>query len=150
MGTLNHGELTVMCTNLQKACEKQLRSEEAALFGRLATYFSEKTEKPGRQATLQEIGLIIDEEIATLYLEANEQADKAQDRGAKRALLWGEKVTRLHKSFLTRLERNPKLLDETPVWVCESCGFLFVGAAPPAVCPICKVPNIKIHKMEVK
>ena len=149
MGAFNHGELTVICTNLRKACEKQLRSEEAALFGKLATYFSGKTECPG-QATLQEIGAVIDEELATLYPQANEQAEAAGDRGAKRALLWGEKVTRLHKSFLIRLERNPKLLDETPVWVCESCGFLFVGAVSPAICPICKVPNIKIHKMEVR
>ncbi len=149
MGTLNHGELTVMCTNLKKACEKQLRSEEAALFGQLATYFMEKTEKPAK-ASLQEIGLLIDEEIATLYPEANSLANEAEDRGAKRALLWGEKVTRLHKGFLTRLERNPKLLEESSVWVCESCGFLFVGEAPPPICPICKVPNFKIHKMEVR
>ncbi len=74
MGAFNHGELTVICTNLRKACEKQLRSEEAALFGNLATYFSGKTESPG-QATLQEIGAVIDEELATLYPQANEQAE---------------------------------------------------------------------------
>ena len=149
MDRFNHGGLAVICTNLRKACEKQLRDEEATLFGDLAAYFSGKTESPG-QATLQEIGAVLDEELATLYPAANEQAEAAGDRGAKRALLWGEKVTRLHKSFLMRLERNPKLLEETPVWVCESCGFLFVGAAPPAICQICKVPNIKIHRMEVR
>jgi len=142
METLNE----VMCTNLQKACEKQLRSEEAALFGELAAYV--KSKKPaGNGGSLADLSALIDEELTTLYPKANEEANSAADRGAKRALLWGEKVTRLHKSFLMRLERNPNLLDESDVWVCESCGFLFVGATPPAVCPICKVPSFKIHKI---
>ena len=30
------------------------------------------------------------------------------------------------------------------IWVCDICGFVFIGDVPPKVCPICKVPGFKI------
>ena len=34
-------------------------------------------------------------------------------------------------------------LMNTNVYVCDICGFIYVGDEPPAICPICKVPNVK-------
>lgn len=31
--------------------------------------------------------------------------------------------------------------DGETVWICLNCGFLFKGATPPAMCPVCKHPQ---------
>ncbi|MEG1753613.1 MAG: rubredoxin, partial [Christensenella sp.] len=36
----------------------------------------------------------------------------------------------------------------TSVYVCDICGFIYVGDALPQICPVCKVPNMKILKVE--
>ena len=30
------------------------------------------------------------------------------------------------------------------IWVCDICGFVYIGDNPPKVCPVCKVPSLKI------
>jgi len=60
-------------------------------------------------------------------------------------LVWGEKATKLLKSLLTRYEKQGNaLLENTNVYVCDICGFVYVGEQPPDVCPVCKVPSFKI------
>lgn len=50
------------------------------------------------------------------------------------------------KSLLVRYEKQgAKLTENTGVFVCEICGFVYVGDTPPEICPICKVPSFKIH-----
>ena len=39
-------------------------------------------------------------------------------------------------------------LKNKKIWVCDICGFVYIGDTPPKVCPVCKVPSIKI--LEVK
>jgi len=64
-------------------------------------------------------------------------------------LVWGEKVSKLLKSLLVRYEKQKQgLLENTSVWVCEICGFVYVGERPPEICPICKVPGFKIHAVQ--
>lgn len=141
-------ELCALCSNLQKACSKQLRNEEAALFGKLASFYDQhrKTEPNAGYQTLLDR---INEDLARAYVQANEQAALAQDRGAMRALVWGEKVSKLLKSLLVRYEKQKQgLLENTGVWVCEICGFIYIGEQPPEICPICKVPSFKIHAVQ--
>ncbi|MFA6934481.1 MAG: hypothetical protein WCR70_04360 [Sphaerochaetaceae bacterium] len=72
-----------------------------------------------------------------------------EDRGAMRALVWSEKVTRILKSLLLRYEKEGnQMLDKTGVYVCTICGFIYVGENPPELCPICKVPSWKFEKIE--
>ena len=60
-------------------------------------------------------------------------------------LVWSEKVTRMAASILSRYEsEGGAFLENTKVWVCDICGFIYIGEVPPAVCPICKVPGFKI------
>lgn len=40
------------------------------------------------------------------------------------------------------------MLENTGVYVCTVCGFVFVGDAPPEQCPVCKVPSWKFEKIE--
>ena len=71
------------------------------------------------------------------------------DRGALRVKVWGEKVTTIQKSLLERYEREgEKFLDNTQVWICTVCGFIYVGDKAPALCPVCKVPDWKFETVK--
>ncbi len=148
MRELSAQELGALCSNLQKACSKQMRSEEAALFGELASFYDQRREALPK-AEYRMLLQLINDDLGRAYAEANEQASAAKDRGALRALVWGEKVTKLLKSLLVRYEKQQAgLLENTKVWVCEICGFVYVGEQPPEICPICKVPSFKIHAVQ--
>ena len=71
------------------------------------------------------------------------------DRGAQRICVWGEKVTNMLYALLGRYQREGEaFLENTQVWVCSVCGFLYIGDTPPALCPVCKVPAWKFDKIE--
>jgi rubrerythrin len=66
-----------------------------------------------------------------------------------RVLVWSEKVTRILKSLLNRYKKmGDALLENTGVYVCTICGFVYVGDTPPELCPVCKVPNWKFEEIE--
>ena len=76
-------------------------------------------------------------------------ADAALDRGAARICVWGEKVTRMLSSLLDRyLREGEAMLEGQEVWVCATCGFIWIGENPPELCPVCKVPAWKFEKAE--
>lgn len=61
----------------------------------------------------------------------------------------GEKVTRMLASLVNRyLNEGEKMLEDTNIWVCTTCGFVYVGDNPPQLCPVCKVPDWKFEKIE--
>ena len=99
--------------------------------------------------SFQQLNDLIEQDLNSGYPNAKEIATGDTDRGALRALVWGEKVTRILSSLLTRYEtQKDALLDNTNVYVCEICGFIYIGSEAPAICPVCKVPNMKIRKIE--
>ena len=82
------------------------------------------------------------------YPYANAVAQKNADRGAMRSLVWSEKVTRMMNSVLKRYEKEgDKMLENTGVYICTVCGFLYVGDEAPQLCPVCKVPSWKFDKV---
>ncbi len=141
-------QVSALCSNLARGCEKQYKAEEAALFAQLADYFkaiSAPAESPDVKALLS----LVEKDLSAGIPAASETAAQAKDRGALRALVWNEKVTRILKSLLARYEREgEKMLAETGVYVCTICGFVYVGDAPPALCPVCKAPSWKLAKVE--
>jgi rubrerythrin len=138
-------EVEALCTNLQKACTKQHRIREAEILGKIAAFYGQQTQENG-EADLAALMARIESDLGDGYRNANEAAKAAADRGALRALVWGEKATKLLKSLLMRYDRQKEQLTEgTNLYVCEICGFVYVGDQPPTVCPICKVPSFKIH-----
>ena len=76
-------------------------------------------------------------------------ASDNKDRGAMRALVWNEKVTRILKSLLLRYQKQGNsMLVNTGIYVCTICGFIYIGDKLPELCPVCKVPNWKFEKIE--
>lgn len=145
---LSFMELSALCSNLSKGCEKQYRTEEADLFRQLAEYYGGKGSK-AYKAQVSDLVTLIEADLSSGYENANRCAAAALDRGALRALTWGEKVSRILSSLLNRYEKKgDALLENTNVYVCEICGFVYIGDEAPEICPVCKVPNLKIVKIQ--
>ncbi len=141
-------ELSVICSNLARGCEKQYLAAEAEKFKTLADFFRGKAELPS-EASPEELLSCLRQDLNLGFPYGQETAKKAGDRGAQRCQVWSEKVTRMLESLLTRYQsEGEKMLENTGVWVCSVCGFVYVGDAPPALCPVCKVPAWKFDKME--
>lgn len=144
MREMTDGELAAVFSNLARGCEKQYKSEEAKLCSELADYYTSKVKLPQNTDFTVLLGKI-NENLADEFVTAKNDEENASDRGAKRVLTWSEKVTRITASLLARYEKEGNaMLENTKVWVCDICGFIYIGDVPPAVCPICKVPSFKI------
>lgn len=144
---LTAGELSALCSNLAKGCEKQHLTEATALFYQLADYYRSKAtlHSPGK---LEDIVRVLKHDLAESYSQANTIASAKADRGALRALAWSEKVSRMANSLLEKYAQEGKaMLENTKVYVCEICGFIYVGNDLPEICPVCKVPNYKISQI---
>lgn len=144
--SLTNEEITYICSNLAKACEKEYKEEEQNLFAELATYFEEKTkEVPGTIEDIKETNKQEQKDIE----QAMKIADENSDRGAKRVLTWATKTSNMMKIILENYEKKGiDYIKNTKIWVCDICGFIYIGEEPPKVCPVCKVPSFKI--LEVK
>lgn len=144
---LSYGELSALCSNLSKGCEKQYRLEEAGLYAQLAEYYKSKS-KPVDESKFEALSALIQEDLGR-YVTANSVSAAQADRGALRALVWSEKVTRILSSLLSRYEKQKDaLIENTNVYVCEICGFIYVGDESPEICPVCKVPSLKIKMID--
>lgn len=141
-------EISALCTNLARGCEKQYKPQEAALFTELAEYFK-TVSAPAKDPNFDKLIALIEKDLEEGFTNANAVASDAKDRGALRTLVWSEKVTRILKSLLIRYQKEgDAMLENTGVYVCTICGFVFIGDNPPEVCPVCKVPNWKFEKVE--
>jgi len=138
------GEMSALFSNLAKGSEKQYRVEEAERFNELAEYYKSISKSTGNEQ-LSDISDLVRQNLNTDYSHANVIAEKYSDSGALRALVWSEKVTRILFSILNRYEKQKtELLKNKNIYVCEICGFVYLGDKPPQICPVCKVPNLKI------
>ena len=141
-------EISALCTNLARGCEKQYKPEEAALFTELAGYFKAAS-TPANDPDFDKLIALIEKDLEEGFPNANAVASDVNDRGALRALVWSEKVTRILKSILTRYQKEgDAMMENTGVYVCTICGFVYIGDTPPEICPVCKVPNWKFEKIE--
>ena len=148
MKELSPLEISALCTNLARGCEKQYKPEEAALFNQLAEYFKKAT-APAKSPNFDQLIALIEKDLEEGFPAANTVAEDVRDRGALRALVWSEKVTRILKSLLTRYQKEGEaMLQSTGVYVCTICGFIYIGDNLPDICPVCKVPNWKFEKVE--
>ena len=140
-------ETSALCTNLAKGCEKQYQPEQAAAFRKLAEWFASQS-RGAAEPTFERLLQLVDTDLAEDYPAANAASRENADRGALRSLTWSEKVTRILKSLLDRYAREGEaMLENTGVYVCTICGFVYIGDDLPEVCPVCKVPNRKFEKI---
>lgn len=141
-------EISALCTNLARGCEKQYKPEEEALFNELAEYFKAAS-APIEEPDFDKLITLIEKDLEEGFPNAKSVSTDQKDRGALRALTWSEKVTRILKSLLIRYQKyGDKMLENTSVYVCTICGFVYIGDNLPEVCPVCKVPNWKFEKVE--
>lgn len=144
---LSAGQLAALCSNLARGCEKQYKQEEADLFKQLADYFTAVVPAVN-DASVKKIAKELQTD-ADNYAAVRATADANADRGAARVCVWGEKVTRMLSSLVNRyLNEGEAMLKDTNIWVCTTCGFVYIGDTPPQLCPVCKVPDWKFEKIE--
>ncbi len=123
-------------------------TKEADAFRRLAAFFKGEA-APVQEASTAKLLELIEKDLSVGYIYGNAVAGDKRDRGALRCQVWSEKVTRMLQSLLTRYEaQGDKMLQNTDVWVCTICGFVYVGDNAPELCPVCKVPAWKFEKVE--
>lgn len=141
-------EMSVICSNLARGCEKQYLPRQAEDFRKLAEFFRFKAESV-QEASTQKLLELIEQDLSVGYPYGHAVAGEKPDRGALRCQVWSEKVTRMLQSLLNRYEsEGDKMLENTGVWVCTVCGFVYVGDVAPELCPVCKVPSWKFEKVE--
>lgn len=143
---LNSEEISVICSNYAKGAEKQYLKEEAEIFAELASYFTSKAK--ATDGSIEELLKLNQEDVSIRIPKANAVAQKEVDRGAMRALVWDEKTTKMLGSLLkTYLEKGKDYFQEK-LFLCDICGFAYRGENAPDVCPVCKVPNLKITEIK--
>lgn len=143
---LSDSEIAYICSNLAKACEKQYLENEQKMFQDLYEYFDKKI--VAKEGNINDVSEKIDNDI-NMFNEASKVADEVNDSGAKRVITWATKTSNIIKNILSKYQNNGvDYIKNTKIWVCDICGFVYIGNEPPKICPICKVPNFKI--LEVK
>lgn len=148
MFRLSAGELSALCSNLARGCEKQYKPEESRLFGQLADYFAGITPE-AEKADMEALSELLQKDVETGYETVRSTAEDKRDRGALRVCVWGEKVSLILNGLLRRYQNEGEaFLANTEIWVCTTCGFVYVGDNPPELCPVCKVPAWKFEKVE--
>jgi len=145
---LSAGEISVICSNLAKGCEKQQLAAEMEAFNKIAEYYKKKSATEHGK-TLNEAAKILDGDLADGIMAANTAAKAEADRGALRSLVWSEKVGTMMKILFERFDKEgDAMLENTRIFVCDICGFIYIGDVPPEMCPVCKVPSFKITQVE--
>ena len=144
---MSYGEISALCSSLARGCEKQYLEEESKLFTKLSNYYKNKA-KIKDHGDFNELIARINKDLKLNYPKARNVATEKKDRGALRVITWGEKATIILKSLLEQYETNPNFTKDTKVYVCDICGFVYIGDEKPEICPVCKVPSFKL--LEVK
>ena len=144
--SLTNSEIAYICSNLKKSCDKQYLEEESNLFNELYIYFKSKINN--EDGNIDDIISLYKDDL-TMLNNAMDISSKYNDRGAKRVINWALKSTNLVNSIIkTYKEKGMSYIKNSKIWVCDICGFIYIGETPLTVCPICKVPSIKILEVE--
>ena len=139
---LSNYEISLICSNLAKASEKQYLEEEKDLFRELSKYYEEL--ESAKTGSLDDVIDMVNSDINS-FSKAMEVFSKYDDRGAKRVVNWTSKSTNIMKVVIdTYKEKGIDYIKNNKIWVCDICGFIYVGDNPPKVCPVCRVPSVKI------
>lgn len=145
---LNAGELSALFSNLARGCEKQYQEEAMNCFKEIAGYFEDQV-KEETDVDMERIAALLKEDLDKNYADLKAKAAANGDRGTLRITTWGEKVTMMAKSLIERyLREGDDFLNNTGLYICTVCGFLYVGDSAPEVCPVCKVPSWKFERIE--
>lgn len=141
-------ELSAIFSNLSKGCEKQYYPEMAELYQQLSSYYA-KVPSTKSNPNFEDLKAMLADENLSNFSVANDIAKQYHDRGSLRAIKWSTQVTRMINSHLKRIAlKSPEYLKDFNIYVCDICGFIHIGKEKPAICPVCKVPNIKMTQIK--
>lgn len=144
----SNAQLSVIFSNLAKGCEKQYLPDESKLFQELANHYAQRSQVL-TEDSFEAMRILLQKDLDYGFGEANNQARRAMDRGSLRALTWSEKVSKIINAIFSRYEKQQAtLLENTKVYVCEICGFISLSNDPPEICPVCKVPSMKLMEIQ--
>ena len=139
---LSNYEISLICSNLASGCEKQYLEEEKDLFRELSKHYEGLEED--KAGNLDDVSDMINSDINN-FSKTMEVFSKYDDRGSKRVVNWANKSTNIMKVVIdTYKEKGIDYIKNAKIWVCDICGFVYIGDIPPKVCPVCKVPSLKI------
>ena len=145
-GGMTAREQAILCSNLAKAGDKQHNAPLASLFDGLSRYFEAASRQEG---DFESAYKQVNEDIAGGYVNAFNAGREVGDRGALRALTWGEKVSKIQANLLGRyLKEGDAAFADSKLFVCEACGFVYAGEEAPEICPVCKVPRFKFNQVK--
>ena len=82
-------EMSVICSNLARGCEKQYLPRQAEDFRKLAAFFRSKVE-PVQEASTQKLLELIEYDLSVGYPYGNAVAGEKPDRGALRCQVWSD------------------------------------------------------------
>ena len=117
-----------------KAFHQNFTEEQAADYAR------ENLEGRYRQA------LIVTQTESRQYILRRDGSYKRTASAAALPRPGGEQAHNREKDYILR--EGEAMLADTDIWLCTACGFVYVGDAPPEMCPVCKVPSWKFEKIE--
>jgi len=147
--TMSLQSLALWFSNYSSLATKTLRPKLADSLGKVARDLGARAgrQKPTAAPTgdnapiLEAIDSLVKESIATGYPRVRETA--GINRGALRAFTWGNKVATILKSVVGRVmaKGDAVLADGQSFYVCDGCGFIYIGPEAPALCPVCKAPS---------
>ncbi|MBL7005645.1 MAG: rubrerythrin family protein [Spirochaetia bacterium] len=144
--TIPRNAFPAIFSNLAKASEKQQLYVLEKLFSELSE--SMQLKSSSRKVSPETIKNQITEDLQNQYPEIMKKAEYTEERGVHRALRWGEKVTTLQKSLIDRyLLKGDEFFVENDLFICEACGFIFLGKTSPGLCPVCKAPEKRFTKV---
>lgn len=145
---LSAGEISAICSSLAKGCEKQRLMAEMEAFTQIADYFKSRAASE-KGKTLEDAAGALRSDMSKDFPAAKAAAEANADRGALRSLVWSEKVSMMMKSLMDRFAaEGDAMLKNTNVFVCDICGFIYIGDTQPEICPVCKVPAFRIRQVE--
>ena len=85
-------EMSIICSNLARGCEKQYFVQQSEAFRRLAEFFRGKAE-PVKQPSMDKLLQVVNRDLSVGYPYG--YSVSSADRGALRCQVWSEKVTRM-------------------------------------------------------
>lgn len=146
--TTSLATLALWFSNYASLATKALRPKLAASLVSVARELESRVKKklPATSADTDKAQLLaradtlVKDCVAAAYPGVKETA--GANRGVLRAFTWGNKVATILKSVISRVaaKGDAVLAEGQSFYVCDACGFIFIGSEPPAICPVCKAP----------
>jgi rubrerythrin len=100
------------------------------------------------QGSLSDLYKKVSTDLEEIMPQSNEVLIAHNDRGGQRALKWGTTVAKIQKSVIDRyIKKGETPFEGKNIYVCQACGFIFVGNELPEICAACKVPSNRFEKI---